>query len=425
MDKKVENIKNMLSNPKQRMMVIVISVLAIGTLLVGFFFASHSKNQEIQGSANVASVASSANVPGSASSPEYNKKVVEMNNQNAEDAVNKNKSFVPVIVGKEDKNLLSPLDLIEKQKREQQLRDEQDKMKKVEEEKLAEEKQKQDAADRVIALENQIKQMQEMKKVSYENNRNDMVSQNDADIIRVLMNSTVAKMPASEMNFAGSSQKGGSSSTPDAQSSASGSANGSATSVADKSLKSPPFAKAGKIFNAVLQTAVNSDEPSPVMAKIVSGELKGSVLLGAISVVGEKVVLKFDRINVPSVSSSLSISAVAIDPNENMRTALATDVDHHYLAKYGVLFGSAFLSGYGQAIQQQDMMTQMTPLGGAITQPISPLTTNQVMWEALGNVGSTVGSQLSQKALAIKTTIYVDSGTPIGILLMGDFSLNQ
>ena len=64
--------------------------------------------------------------------------------------------------------------------------------------------------------------------------------------------------------------------------------------------------KAGKIMFAVLNTAVNSDEPGPILATIVGGKYKGAKLLGKIqkpqTITGVKpsaLTLTFNLMNVP------------------------------------------------------------------------------------------------------------------------------
>ncbi len=45
----------------------------------------------------------------------------------------------------------------------------------------------------------------------------------------------------------------------------------------------PPMIKAGTIMFAVLDTAVNSDEPGPILATMVSGKYKGAKLIGRLT----------------------------------------------------------------------------------------------------------------------------------------------
>lgn len=193
---------------------------------------------------------------------------------------------------------------------------------------------------------------------------------------------------------------------------------------------SSPVVKAGDIVFAVLTTGVNSDEPSPVMATIMSGPLKGAKLVGsiqpAVTLPGTngptKVVLNFNLLNIPSSPSSVAINAVAIDP-DTARTALASDVDHHYLSRYGSVFAAAFLQGYGQAVQQSGTQVMVGPLGNTNISTGS-LSGVEEVTAGLGQVGQQWGSQLNQ-ALSRQNTVIVNAGISIGILFMQDVTLNN
>ncbi|MFZ9034974.1 MAG: TrbI/VirB10 family protein [Francisellaceae bacterium] len=106
-------------------------------------------------------------------------------------------------------------------------------------------------------------------------------------------------------------------------------------------------AKAGDVLFAVLDTQLNSDQPgTPVMATIVGKKFKDAKLLGSFKLEGEKLVIQFTMMSLPDVDHTISITAYAIDP-QTAQNAMASDVDHHYLLRYGSLFASAFLQGFG------------------------------------------------------------------------------
>ena len=112
------------------------------------------------------------------------------------------------------------------------------------------------------------------------------------------------------------------------------------------------FIKAGDILFAVMDTAVNSDQPGPILATIVSGKLKGSKLIGSFNLPtnSDRMLITFNLISIPGSNKTTSINAYAIDPNTG-RTALSTRANHHYLLRYGSLFASTFLQGFGNAFQ--------------------------------------------------------------------------
>ncbi|HBY55263.1 MAG TPA: type IV secretion protein IcmE, partial [Coxiellaceae bacterium] len=186
---------------------------------------------------------------------------------------------------------------------------------------------------------------------------------------------------------------------------------------AEEVLKNSDVYKAGTIIFAVLDTEVNTDENSPVMATIVQqGQLKGSKVIGNFTRVSEKVLLQFSVLSVPKLSNSIAINAVAVDPN-TAKTAMASQVDNHYMLRYGTLFATSFVSGLGQAFQTAGGTSTSTTTGTLTTMPaLNPMQKTLV---AVGNVGQQFGSALSSK-VNTPPTVKVKAGSSIGLLLMAD-----
>jgi intracellular multiplication protein IcmE len=126
--------------------------------------------------------------------------------------------------------------------------------------------------------------------------------------------------------------------------------------------------------------------------------------------------ITFNLLTLPNLSHSLAINAVAIDQN-TARTALSSSTDNHYLLRYGSLFASSFLQGYGQAIQSSGTTVSTT---GLTTQTATPsLSPRQEIAVALGNVGTQWGNQLNT-IFNTPPTVHVYSGTGLGILFLAD-----
>lgn len=180
--------------------------------------------------------------------------------------------------------------------------------------------------------------------------------------------------------------------------------------------------KAGDVFYAVLDTAVNTDEMSPIFATIVQGELKGAKILGKVEVPqnSQKAILKFNVISIPGEPTSRAIDAVAIDP-DTKRTALASDVDNHYLLRYGTLFASSFLSGFGDALMKggQNQQVIASPSGAIVQQ--SAYSTAQLVQMGIGNVGKTTASNMTS-VVNRPATITINAGVGLGILFMSDLA---
>lgn len=185
--------------------------------------------------------------------------------------------------------------------------------------------------------------------------------------------------------------------------------------------------KTGDILFAVVDTSVNSDEPSPILATVVAGRFKGAKLIGSFNLPNNanKMIITFNTMSVPGADRSTSISAVAID-TDTARTALSSDTNHHYLSRYGSLFAASFLQGFGNAFQSAN--TTIT-IGGTTAGPGTTTISNGINRSALENavIGlATVGqnwAQVAQKNVNRPITVQVFSGTSIGVLFTQDLTV--
>lgn len=181
--------------------------------------------------------------------------------------------------------------------------------------------------------------------------------------------------------------------------------------------------KTGDILFAVMDTSVNSDEPGPILATIVSGKLKGAKLIGSFNLPANanKMVITFNTMSVPGAAKTTSISAYAIDPN-TARTALSSRTDHHYLMRYGSLFASSFMEGFGNAFQSADTTVTIGGTGGGNNITVQNGIGRSTLQNAvigLATVGKTWGQQ-AQQLFNTPTTVEVYSGTGLGILFTQD-----
>ncbi len=187
------------------------------------------------------------------------------------------------------------------------------------------------------------------------------------------------------------------------------------TSEADKF----PIIKAGTILFAVLDTAVNSDFPdTPVMATIIQGKYKGAKVLGKLALAQgqDRVTLNFTAMDMDDWPKSKAISAYAIDP-DTAHTVLASNVDYHYLQRYGAMIGSAFLSGYASAISSSASTSTTGIFGTSTTHPA--LSPGNKLAVGLGQVGTTVGTAV-QGYINTPATVKVDAGVGLGILFVAE-----
>lgn len=183
--------------------------------------------------------------------------------------------------------------------------------------------------------------------------------------------------------------------------------------------------KAGTIIFGVIDTALDSDQPgTPVLATIVTGPYKGAKLIGAFVAQKNALVVRFNLMSIPSLSSSISIDAFAID-EATANNAIASDVNNHYLLRYGMLLASAFLQGFGTAYQNYSYCNpgaqncSVINTNGNNNLPNNTVTAKNAAYQGLGQVGTTL-SQAAAAQFNTPPTITVNQGTGIGVLFNSD-----
>lgn len=411
-----------LSNTKTRTLVL----LTGGVLIVGILIAIASSNKSNEPLEKQASKTSSLpkgieSTPGAKTSEKYKALQEKANTIGAEKAEKKGGTFIPTIVSdnkpKNTEDLqsqfmkaLEQADVTKNQKalvqdpRLNQLLAQQ-KQDDAATDALNKQRQAQAKAEQMVALNDQkLKAIETVAQAMEEQSKAALAAWNDVP----LQAYNIGEWEANKK------QRGLNSESDDS------SGNGRTTDSKQVILK------AGTILFASLETAINSDEPGPIMAKITQAPYKDAKLVGKIELPpndGEKITLKFETLNIPNEPTSTKINAVAIDP-DTARTALASKVDHHYLLRWGTLFSSAFLSGYSKAVAKSGTTVNASTVPGqsSVTTITSPLSGKQQFFEGLGEVGTKWSEQLGQN-FSRKPTITIAPGTGIGVLVLSDVKL--
>lgn len=178
--------------------------------------------------------------------------------------------------------------------------------------------------------------------------------------------------------------------------------------------------KPGRIYYGKIDTEVNSDVPGPVLATIESGKLQGSKLLGGFQKAHGYVVLKFKSMTLPN-GDVYPLTAYAINSN-TLQDGIETDVDHHYLARYGAMLGGAFLYGFGQAEMYAGGAGTVTQYGTPVFVPNTQTTISQSMM-GLGMAGQQLSTETA-KGFNRPSTVTVKKGTAVGILIIDAGKVN-
>lgn len=185
------------------------------------------------------------------------------------------------------------------------------------------------------------------------------------------------------------------------------------------SVGSPALAlKPGDMLYAVIETGVNSDVPSAVMATVASGKYKNTRLLGKFQRFEERLVLAFSRAILPD-GSDAQIEGYAVDPATS-EASVASSVDTHFFSRWGGLVATAFLEGLSSAKKYSG--AQSTIYGGANGQSTDQMVWNTYSpedqaWIAAGKVGEKAG-KIFERNFDRPPTVFLASGTAIGILIL-------
>ena len=133
----------------------------------------------------------------------------------------------------------------------------------------------------------------------------------------------------------------------------------------------------------------------------------------------ERVLVKFEHLTTAD-RTTYRIDAYAIDL-ATARTALATDVDHHTLERWGSLLAASFPGGYGNAVRASHSITTVGLLGNVVSVPKDDLDHEDIVREAVGTVGERMGDAVAEN-FQRPNTITVDAGTGLGVLIVAPAS---
>lgn len=183
--------------------------------------------------------------------------------------------------------------------------------------------------------------------------------------------------------------------------------------AAPASLPPAVLVPAGKGVYARTKLAANSDTGGPVVVTAESGPIAGDDMIGTFSRRDDRLVVSLTSITLQN-GEQKSIDALVIAP-DSMETAVASDVDQHYVARFVLPVAAAFVAGLGQAIEQSNATVAVSPFGGYTAQ--NHLNFNQ----QLGVAGGAAGTQLQQLFLQNAPkgpTIKLAAGVNVGVVFL-------
>ncbi len=175
--------------------------------------------------------------------------------------------------------------------------------------------------------------------------------------------------------------------------------------------------KPGDMLYAVVETGVNSDVPSAVMATVATGPYKNARLLGKFQRFEERLVLAFSQAILPS-GENLQIEAYAVDPSTS-EASVATSVDTHFFSRWGGLIAASFLEGLGTAKRYSGAQSTIYGNAAEVTDQMiwNTYSPADQAWIAAGKVGEKA-SRIFERGFDRPPTVYLEQGTPVGILIL-------
>ena len=182
----------------------------------------------------------------------------------------------------------------------------------------------------------------------------------------------------------------------------------------EKNQDRPSPLKTGEVLYAVNDIEVNSDVPGKVRATILSGEHKDGVFLGSFSRHKKDLILEFSKF-ITEDGASYDVDAVGIDPDVP-KSAIQSRVNNRTFQRWGGLIAASFISGLSDAVENSGLKTVVTG-EGTVTSSTPEYTAKQQAMIATGNVADKL-EQKASKYFDRPPTVYLDSGEPLGILVV-------
>lgn len=182
-----------------------------------------------------------------------------------------------------------------------------------------------------------------------------------------------------------------------------------------------PFIKAGSRAYISIDTAINTDEPSPVLGKVLTGPARGWVIFGkSVHNPDDTVSITFDRLVLPS-GKSAPIEAMALDP-ESGRTSVVGSVNHKIFERFILPAIAGGAAAYGQLMGQAGMMVMSSPMTGTMTST-NNISSSQITDAAIGAGVGSLANNLNAIAAKEQPSVSTPKNLGLEVVFMKEFVL--
>ena len=176
------------------------------------------------------------------------------------------------------------------------------------------------------------------------------------------------------------------------------------------------FIKAGDKAYISLDTAINTDEPGPVTATILSGPAMGLTLFGKVTQNADDTIsVQFTTMSTKS-GKSTSVVAYAVDPKTG-KTAVEGAVDHKIFERFVLPFVAGGAGAYGQIMQQNGTQMVMSPLAGSTVTTYN-LSGQQIAEAAVGQGVGKLADNLNKQAQQAKPSVSTEKNLGLEVVFL-------
>lgn len=171
---------------------------------------------------------------------------------------------------------------------------------------------------------------------------------------------------------------------------------------------------AGTVWFATTLTAIDSDVPGPIKARIEQGPFAGGEVLGSYEVRGRKyVTMSFTRVVHKGVE--YSVDAVGLNPNNGV-AGLEGDVNNHWGQRLILPTLAAAIGKYAEAATFGGVT--VTSAAGAIVQEPSLSGSEQVKYALGSGVSEGITPVIRDEAAQIQRQVTLPQNTSFGLMLI-------
>ncbi|MAH06494.1 MAG: hypothetical protein CL561_13140 [Alphaproteobacteria bacterium] len=174
-----------------------------------------------------------------------------------------------------------------------------------------------------------------------------------------------------------------------------------------------PLIAPGDILYGQMLIEANSDVPSVVMARVLTGHFEGSKILGSFSREEEHLVINFNQI--VKDGKSYPINAVAVDPGTAL-PGLATEVNQRYFKRIVLPAAAKFIEGMTEAIADSGTTSIVGTYGETVATETEDLDLREEAMKGVSEASEIVTDLLLEEGEGTEILVRVEAGTPIGIL---------